>query len=293
MTLSVSPERPVPDSLVAVLGRAARAAAAESLSYAVAGALARDLLLFHVFGERTRAAARQVGLMVRVGDWTSFDRFRSRLVADEALAPVAGRPQTLVHEGGDVTLDLLPYGGIEDPAGTIAWPPERSAPTCVAGWREAAAAALPVAVSDGLTVPVVALAALSLLRVTSWLDRRGGTEEDAGELLLLLRRYAAAGNGDRLYAAEVELLRSCGFDPELAGGRLLARDAVSLCGGAFVRAVLERMSVAHWRELSDEVLRQATRLGEDVSPARARDLVVGFWDELNAAVAGAGEPSAE
>jgi predicted nucleotidyltransferase len=156
----------------------------------------------------------------------------------------------------------------------------------VAGCREAAEAAVPVAVSDGLTVPVVALAALSLLRVTSWLDRRHETEEDAGDLLLLLRRYAAAGNEGRLYAAEVELLRSCGFDPELAGGRLLARDAVRLCGAALVRAVLDRMSVAHWRDLSEQVLRQATLLGEDVAASRTRDLVVGFWDELNAAVAG-------
>lgn len=286
MTLSVSAERPVPESVVAVLGRAARAAAAEGLSYAVAGALARDLVLFHVFGERTGSATHDVGLMVRVPDWAAFERLRSRLVADGALAPLADRPQTLVHGGGNVTLDLVPYGGVEDPAGTIAWPPERRALTSVAGCREAAEAAVPVAVGDGLTVPVVALAALSLLVVTSWLDRRGETK-DAGELLLLLRRYAAAGNGDRLYAAELELLRSCGFDPELAGGRLLARDAVRLCGGAFARAVLQRMSVAHWRELSDEVLRQAARLGEDVTPSRARDLVVGFWYELNAAVAGA------
>lgn len=287
MTLSVSAERPVPGSVVAVLGRAARAAEAEGLSYAVAGALARDLLLFHVFGERTTDAARDVDLMVRVPDWPAFERLRSRLVADGALAPLAGRPQTLVQSGGGVTLDLVPWGGVENPAGTIAWPPERLVLTSVAGCREAVAAAVPVAVGDGLTVPVVALAALSLLKVTSWLDRHGDTDEDAGELLLLLRRYAAAGNGDRLYAAEVELLRSCGFDPELAGGRLLARDAVRLCGGAFVRAVLQRMSVAHWRELSDEALRQATRLGEDVTPSRTRDLVVGFWDELNAAVAAA------
>jgi predicted nucleotidyltransferase len=144
-----------------------------------------------------------------------------------------------------------------------------------------------VAVSDGLTVPVVALAAQSLLKMTSWLERRHETEVDAGDLLLLLRRYAAAGNADRLYATEVELLRSCGFDPELAGGRLLARDAVRLCGAALTRAVLERMSVAHWRDLSEQVLRQAAHLGEDVTASRTRDLVVGFWDELHTAVAGA------
>jgi predicted nucleotidyltransferase len=287
VTLSVSPERPVPESVVAVLGRVAQAASVEGLSYAVAGALARDLLLFHVFGEPTRAATPDVGLLVRVGDWAAFARFRSRLVAERGLTPTTGRPQRLVDRAGEVALELVPFGGVEDPPGTIAWPPEGRVLTSVAGCREAAAAAVTVTVSDGLTVPVVALAALSLLKVTSWLDRRHETEEDAGDLLLLLRRYAAAGNGDRLYAAEVELLRSCGFDPELAGGRLLARDAVRLCGAALTRAVLERMSVAHWRDLSEQVLRQAAHLGEDVTASRTRDLVVGFWDELHTAVAGA------
>jgi predicted nucleotidyltransferase len=191
-----------------------------------------------------------------------------------------------VHGAGNVALDLVPFGGVEGPAGAVAWPPGRGALTRVAGFREAAETAVPVAVGGGLTVPVVALAALSLLRVTCWLDRRHETEEDAGELLLLLRRYAAAGNDGRLYGAEVDLLRSCGFDPELAGGRLLARDAVRLCGAALVRTVLDQMTVAHWRDLSEQVLRQATLLGEDVTASRTRDLVVGFWDELNAAVAG-------
>lgn len=285
MPLSIPPERAVPETTVAILRHMAVAAEAERLAYVVAGAVARDLLLFHVFGEQTTRATRDVDVMVFVEDWAGFDALKNRLVASDVFRRAPGNPQRLLYGTAKVPLDLVPFGGVEDLAGRIAWPPERHSVMSVVGFREAALAAVGVEIADGLTVPVVALAALSLLKVIAWLDRHLETDKDAVDLLMLLRRYAAAGNEDRLYGTELDLLTSSAFDPELAGARLLARDAVKLCGAEVTRSVLVRMTAPHRRTLEDQVLRQAVLLDETAAQARTRELFAGFWLELTAAAA--------
>lgn len=285
MALSIPPERAVPEPMVAILRHMALVAESERVTYVVVGAAARDLLLYHVFGEPTTRATRDVDVTVLVEDWMAFDALKDRLVATGLFARVPGSPQRLLYGATNVPLDLVPFGGVEAPLGTIAWPPEREVLMSVVGFREAARSAVQVAITDDLTVPVVALAALSLLKVTAWLDRRHETDRDAVDLLVLLRRYAAAGNEDRLYDTEVDLLASCGFDPELAGARLLGRDAAQLCGPEVTRSVLERMSAALRRDLEDQVLRQAVLLDETIAQERTRKLLDGFWSDLTAAVA--------
>ncbi len=230
MALSIPPERAVPETIVAILRHMAVSAEGEGVPYVVGGAAARDLLLFHVFGEPTTRATRDVDVMAFVEDWEAFDALKSRLVVSGAFARVPGNPQRLLYGATKAPLDVVPFGGVEAPSGTIAWPPEREVLMSVLGFREAASAALQLEITDDLTVPVVALAALSLLKVTAWLDRRHETDKDAVDLLMLLRGYSAAGNEDRLYGTEADLLTSSGFDPELAGARLLGRDAVKLVG---------------------------------------------------------------
>jgi predicted nucleotidyltransferase len=97
---------------------------------------------------------------------------------------------------------------------------------------------------------------------------------------LLLRLYHTAGNEDRLYGEESALLAACGFDPEWAGARLLGRDAVRLCGGETVRAVLGRLSPSLRRGLEDQMLRQAARFGDEPLQARIQRLLAAFLDEL-------------
>ena len=255
------------------------------MDYVVGGAVARDLLLFHVFGEPTTRATRDVDLMVGVEHWAAFEAFKTRLVATGAFVGVPGLPHRLLYAAAEIPLDLVPFGGIEDPAGTVAWPPERRVLMSVVGFREATAAAVAVEVAHELTVPVVTLAALSLLKVSAWLDRRHVTDKDAVDLLLLLRGYAAAGNLDRLYEEEADLLRASGFDPELAGARLLGQDAVRICGADVARTILDRMTDAHRLDLEGQLLRQAVLLADVGYQARTRELLAGYWSEIATAAA--------
>jgi len=47
---------------------------------------------------------------------------------------------------------------------------------------------------------------------------------------MLLRQYGAAGNADRLYGAEIGVMEAMSYDLDLAGARLLGRDAARING---------------------------------------------------------------
>jgi predicted nucleotidyltransferase len=278
VTYSVPPERPVSETVVAILRDAAEAAKGAGIDYFVGGALARDLLLFHVFGERTTRATRDVDLMVWVDGWDAFEGLKDRLIATGRFTAARGTAHRLHYE--KVALDLVPFGGVESPAGTVSWPPDQETVMSVVGLQEAARASIPVTIEEGLTVPVVALAALSLLKVSAWIDRHHETAKDAVDLLILLRLYGAAGNEDRLYGEEVDLLESSGFDPVLAGARLLGRDAARICGIAATRVVVDRLGALLRRELEGQLLRDAGGFEGDEAQARALALFGAYWEEL-------------
>jgi predicted nucleotidyltransferase len=263
---------------VAILRHAAEAAEAAGIDYFVGGALARDLLLFHVFGERTTRATRDVDLMVCVESWAAFEGLKDHLVATGRFVAAPDAVHRLLC--GKVALDLVPFGGVEAPGGTVAWPPDQETVMSVVGFQEAARACIPVMIEEGLTLPCAALGALSLLKVSAWIDRHHETTKDAVDLLILLRLYGAAGNEDRLYGEEVDLLEASGFDPVLAGARLLGRDAVRLCGVDAARALLGRFGGSLHRELEDHMLRHAGGFEEEETRTGARALFRAYWEEL-------------
>jgi predicted nucleotidyltransferase len=67
---------------------------------------------------------------------------------------------------------------------------------------------------------------LLVLKVLAWADRKATARgKDAPDLILILDKYADAGQAERLYA-ETELFESAGkFDYENAGAWLAGRDA--------------------------------------------------------------------
>ena len=100
----------------------------------------------------------------------------------------------------------------------------------VAGFSEAADAAVEVEILTDLTLPVASLPSLAVLKLITWLDRwpenRG---KDAQDFFHILSRYAEAWNMDRLYESEQELMTRADFDPDLAGAGLLGKEAAELC----------------------------------------------------------------
>jgi len=203
-----------------------------NLRYFVAGALARVILLEHVHGQRPGPATRDIDFGVTVKDWPTFQSLKNGLIETGAFETAPGTVQRLfyVRNIHRPWIDLVPFGGIEQDGRMIAWPPDRAMVMNVAGFSEAADAAVEVEVLPGHTVAVASLPSLAVLKLITWFDRwpenRG---KDAQDFFHILSRYAEAGNMDRLYDSEQELMARADFDPDLAGAGLLGREAAALC----------------------------------------------------------------
>lgn len=271
--LSVARDRPVDPLAIEILKQVDPVARALGIEYLVTGATARDILLVGVFGLETGRATRDVDLAIAVDGWTQFEAVKTRLVgtgafeADEQIIhklfhlPVRGRR--------GYPVDLVPFGGIADPTATVAWPPDRSIVMNVAGYREAFEAAPSVEVTPGFVVRVVSLPGLAILKLFAWADRGTADSKDAVDLALLLRRYGAAGNEDRLYGAEMAVMEAVSYDLDLAGARLLGRDAARISGAETRTRLLALLDENRTEQLARAMARDMGAVRDPVAAARA------------------------
>lgn len=216
--------------------------AADAFPFFIVGATARDLILHHFHGIDTGRKTLDVDFAFLVETWDAFTQIRLRLLGTNQFVEVPGITHRLRF--GDITVDLVPFGAIERPDRTIAWPPDGSTVMNVIGFKEALAATIPLVLPGGVNVRVVNLAGLALLKLAAWADRRRTQPgKDASDLALILRHYLDAGNSERLYSEGATLLGQKDFDYESAGAWLLGHDISSLLaveGKATIAALLQR-----------------------------------------------------
>jgi len=244
---SVRPENPVEPLTLNVLEVVASVAAELKLPWFVAGAMARDILLSSVFGLDAGRATRDVDLAVAVASWQQFTELKQQLQSTRLFQEAKGvahrlyyRPQPSDH---GYPLDVIPFGGIHGEEQLIAWPPDMSEIMNVAGYEEALATAVKVEVRPKLVVRVASLPGLAVLKIFAWNDRGDVDAKDATDLATLFRRYADAGNMNRLYGSELKILEAADYAVELASPRLLGRDVrqiVSLSRAEKLDEILSR-----------------------------------------------------
>ena len=234
--LSVPPERSQPGATLDVLKAVDRVARDLGIDYFVLGATARDIVLYGVFGIDPDRGTQDVDLAVAVRDWSQFGLVKTALVATNDFSADPSTPHRLFYRDDELKkahpLDLLPFGGVEDGSRRIVWPPELEVVMNVAGYREALAAAQEVEIAPSFIVRVASLPGLAILKLLAWKDRGIGDPRDAADLVTIMRRYGAAGNEDRLFGEEIGVLERVGFDTDLAGPRLLGKDAARILSQA-------------------------------------------------------------
>lgn len=265
--LKIAPERPVDLLLREILQQASTAAHSLGIDFFVGGALARDLMLWHVHGQNTGRATRDVDLGLHLTDWAAFSAIKDQLLAQGTFHEQNGIAHRLLYRPAGsashgVPLDLLPFGAVASPQATIAWPPEHAVVMNVAGFAEAHRAAVEVELDGALVVRAASLPSLAVLKLIAWRDRHLDTAKDATDFLLITRRYAEAGNMDRLYENGTALLLASDYDPDLAGAMLLGQDAAAATTQATtaqaVADILDRRG--RWRQKLDDQLQRALQL---------------------------------
>ncbi len=230
---SIPSSSPVDLSVIRVLRVLDPIASVAGCEYFVAGATARDLILVHVYGLRPGRATRDIDFGIAVRDWDQFAWLKERLVATGQFEFDRKMLQRLIYfdlsAEFSIPIDLITFRGVVSDDYTIKWPPSRDIVMNIAGFEEALASSISIQLEDNLTVRVASLPGLALLKLIAWSDRSHETNKDAADLYRLLTTYADAGNTDRLYEHEMDLLEAVGFDMELAGAQLLGRDVARLC----------------------------------------------------------------
>jgi predicted nucleotidyltransferase len=236
------------DPLVAeLLAAAARAAKREGVEFFVAGAAARDLVLEHGFGMKSRRATRDVDLACSIPDWGAFARFHDALIRTGAFTPVPAVAHRLTYRGGALTLDVVPFGGVEKPPGEIAWPPDFATRMGVTGFGDVHDHCIPVTVSPGVMVKVVSLPGFAVLKLVAWSERNNETTRDGADIGFLCRHYGPVCTYTRLTGDDYNVLGVEEYDVARAGVRLLGRDMAALMRPATRARVLSVLSA----ELAD------------------------------------------
>jgi predicted nucleotidyltransferase len=194
------------------------------VDFFVIGATARALILEQGFKIRTGRATEDVDLGVRVDGWNTYRKLIDKLLSTEQFVMNKKMEHRLRYKGA-LPLDVTPFGKIESPPGSIAWPPDQSVKMSVLGFNDVLRNALRVRLGSDLTVLIASIPGMAVLKLIAWNDRRiEFPEKDVADLALLLKNYAQTGNLDRLYGEQSDLLEAEGHDQDRAGARLLGQD---------------------------------------------------------------------
>jgi predicted nucleotidyltransferase len=237
--------KPVDRATAAVLRAVHVVGTALNHEFLLVGATARDLLLVNALGLPPTRATRDIDFGIAIRTWDEFTAFKDRLIASRSFHADSRQTQRVYYKNADerweLPVDMIPFGPIASEEGTIAWPPSRDIVMNVAGFEDALRSSLRIRVEDDLVVRVASIPGLTILKLFAWSDRGGENSKDASDLYTLLSTYADAGNLDRLYEHEVDLLEKVEFDVILAGAQLLGRDVARICETTPSRRIREAL----------------------------------------------------
>jgi predicted nucleotidyltransferase len=246
--------------------------------YFLAGAMAIEVIIRHVFGRPVGRRTLDVDFGIAVRDWTHFQTLKTALVEQARCKPDPHKAQRLIYPATPpVLVDLIPFGGVEDSEQKITWPPDEDFVMRVTGFSDGLRSAVLVRLDADLVIPVVSIPVLVVLKLFAWRDRKY-ERRDAANILTLLKEYGEAGNEDRLYGEESNILEAEEYDFELAGARLLGLDAAAAISADVkndVCAIID--SGTQMEDLINEVIVSSAR-HDDEHVRRCELLVAKFRD---------------
>lgn len=230
---------PVDPNVLAVLGHVQAASNALGVRYFMIGARAIDIQLHNVYGLPTLHPTSDTDFAVAVESWESFAALKDGLVRTGHFKQDAHKAHRLLFDETS-PIDLVPFGGLESPKGTIAWPPEFDQVMRVQCFAEINSTAEEIDIPGvGFTVRAASLPGLVLMKIFAWNDRR--ESKDAWNIASLLQNYNKIVADERIFADE-DIYKAVGYDAVKAGAALLGKDAAAIADTASLDTVREIVS---------------------------------------------------
>jgi predicted nucleotidyltransferase len=227
----VPAERPIAPQNVAMLTALNAVLADLNVDYIVAGATARDIVLWNLFGVKEERATYDVDIAVCALSWDYYDAAIAAVLASESFTQ-GKSPHTLLFQTPElkhaVPLDIIPFGELADSEGKIRWPPDGEAVMGVQGFEEAILHALRVRIAPDVVVLVTSPAALVILKVIAWSERGTTKNTDAPDILHIANSYDRV-LGDKIWEDEaLMVMADYDYDHSLTASRLLGKQAYAI-----------------------------------------------------------------
>lgn len=194
------------------------------IRYVVIGALARDAVTSLIQDRVPQRATKDVDLAVRV---SSMEQFRDVTSGLERV----GRHEHKFRVAG-LEIDVVPFGGIAVD-GRVEF---RESVLDVHGLEEASQTSERVKVTDSLSVDVASVAALTVLKILAWRDRKAWTNKDAIDLEHLFSAVQVEPYRDEIWSDE-EAAELVEYDGTLLGAAWLGRQARRIADESSLAAV--------------------------------------------------------
>lgn len=211
------------DSLmIDAMRRVGRVADDLGLPFLVIGATARMLLLERIHGLESGRRTLDVDYGVAVGSWDDDMRLRAMLVESGDFAPDSQRSQRM-HFRNTVTVDIIPFGGVENEHAEIEWPGDDGVLLNVLGLADLLPSAIPVDVGDGLHVPIISPEGLLVSKLVAW-QERGKSEpgRDVTDIGYVLRNAERIIGMEKLYEDHLSILVEADYRTGVAAAQVLA-----------------------------------------------------------------------
>ena len=204
-------------------------------SVMLVGAWCRDVIHASLGHDFETSATRDIDLALALSGWETFE-----LLA--AAFPRVG-DTGLRYEIAGHRVDLLPFGELEHPIGTVA-PPTRDDPISVWAFDEVYQASLPLGISPTDVVRLPTIPGYTATKLAAWLDRSAWQElKDANDLALAAYWYVESPDVEaRLYDTTEgqQILLAEDVDVPRAATRLLGQDVTAVIGADRLAELSER-----------------------------------------------------
>lgn len=230
----------IDETFIEIFESIAEIANSLKISFFIIGAAARDIILIDGYGMDAQRVTMDVDLGVNVENWDQFEQLTKNLVSSGKFKST-GAPQRFRFKD-DFPVDLVPFGPISEPKGSIAWPPSGEVEMSSLGFEESYAHAVWVRFRSDppLEIRVASLCGLAAMKLIAWEEQYPERKKDARDLDLILRKYIEAGNEDRIFSGDAsDLLEHPDFDYELASAQLLGRDLALILKAKTKKKILE------------------------------------------------------
>ncbi|BBO70678.1 hypothetical protein DSCA_46080 [Desulfosarcina alkanivorans] len=248
------------------------------IPFFVVGATARDILLQHAHDLPSTRATIDLDIGVSVSDWNRFQALKDELLNSNLFTASKETHRLLYKESFPV--DIVPFGKISSDDGSISWPPEYDFEMSVVGFQDCYQHAISVLIRENpdCVVKVASLAGLVILKIVSWDDNVERRGKDAADLYFIIRNYIEAGNMERFFEEQDDILQKEASDYDLASARFLGRDIVKMASPATKTKLINILKREAASEQGHKIAMNV--LSQDSMRRESYDRVVEYFNAL-------------